>query len=74
MRNAMQSVKAMRKCEGPLCVGVFDLQRCRPGGGYPIGEAIQQILLLVLSKEKTGRSIANYAGVWTQVFGCLVII
>ncbi len=30
--------------QGPFCVGVFDLQRCRHRGGYLIaGEAIYQI-------------------------------
>ncbi len=31
-------------CEGPFCVGVFDLQKCRPRGGCLIGDAIYQLL------------------------------
>ncbi len=32
------------KCEGPFCVGVFDVQRSSPGGIYRIVEVIYQIL------------------------------
>ncbi len=36
--------RGLSKCESPFCVGAFDLQRCRPRGGYLIWEAIYQIL------------------------------
>ncbi len=35
------ALRGLSKCEGPFCVGAFDLQRCRPRGGlYLIGVVI----------------------------------
>ncbi len=44
LQSLVDSPRRLSKCEDLFCVGVFDLQMCRPRGGYLIGVVIHQTL------------------------------